>query len=61
MHRPRAATAAGIAGVVVALQLLGALPIIGDAVVGFVVLSGLGAVVVTYLGFTDFQPAPLAD
>lgn len=55
------AVSAGIAGLVIALQLLGAVPIIGDAIVGFIALSGVGAVVVTYLGFTDFQPAPLPD
>lgn len=30
-------------------------------VVGFVLLSGLGAVAITYIGFADFQPAPLPD
>lgn len=61
LQRPHVATAAGIASAVVALQLLGAVPIVGDAIVAFVVLSGVGAVVVTYLGFADFQPAPLPD
>jgi hypothetical protein len=61
LQRPHVATATGITGVVVALQLLGAVPIVGDAVVGFVILSGVGAVVVTYLGFTDFHPAQLPD
>lgn len=32
---------------------------IGDLIVGFVVLSGLGAVTVTYIGFDDFRPAAL--
>jgi len=61
LQRPHVATAAGVASLVVALQLLGAVPIVGDAVVGFIALSGVGAVVVTYLGFTDFHPAPLPD
>lgn len=58
-HLPRAATAGGAAVVLVSLQLLGAVPIVGDIVVGFVLLSGLGAVAITYLGFTEFHPAPL--
>jgi hypothetical protein len=61
VQRPHLATAAGVASLVVALQLLGAVPILGDVVVGFIALSGVGAVVVTYLGFTDFHPARLPD
>lgn len=61
LHQPRAATAAATATVVVSLQLVGAVPIVGDIVVGFVLLSGLGAVAITYLGFTEFHPAPLPD
>lgn len=61
LHRPRAATAAGAAVVVVSLQLVGAVPIVGDIVVGFVLLSGLGAITITYLGFAEFHPAPLPD
>jgi len=61
LQQPRAATAAGVVAVTVLLQVVGAVPVVGDLVVGFVLLSGLGAVVVTYLGFTGFQPAPLPD
>ncbi len=53
------ATAVGVATVVVALHLVGRIPVAGDLIVGFVVLSGLGAVAVTYLGFDDFRPAAL--
>ena len=53
------ATAVGVAAVIVALQLIGGIPVAGDLIVGFVVLSGLGAVTVTYLGFDDFRPTAL--
>ncbi len=59
--RSGAATAAGVAIVVVALHLVGLIPVIGDLVVAFVLLSGLGGVTITYLGFTDFRPAALPD
>lgn len=61
LQQPRAATAAGAAVVTVSLQLVGAIPIVGDIVVGFVLLSGVGAITITYLGFTEFHPAPLPD
>lgn len=59
--RSGVATAAGVAIVVVALHLVGLIPVIGDLVVAFVLLSGLGGVTITYLGFTDFRPAALPD
>lgn len=59
LDRPATATAAGVAAVVVLLQVAGAIPVVGDLIVGFVLLSGLGAVTVTYLGFSDFRPAVL--
>ena len=58
-QRPGTATAVGVAAVVVVLHLVGTIPVVGDLIVGFVVLSGLGAVSVTYLGFDDLQPAAL--
>jgi hypothetical protein len=61
LRQPRAATAAGVAAVTVGLQFVGAVPLVGDVVVGFVVLSGLGAVAITYVGFATFRPAPLPD
>jgi len=61
VRQPHAATTAGVATVVVLLQLAGAVPVVGDLIVGFVLLSGLGAVTITYLGFTEFHPAPLPD
>ena len=59
LQRPGTATAAGVAAVIVLLHLAGGIPVVGDLIVGFVVLSGLGAVAVTYLGFNDFEPAAL--
>lgn len=61
LDRPAVATAAGVTSVVVLLQVAGAIPVVGDLLVGFVLLSGLGAVTVTYLGFSDFRPAALPD
>jgi hypothetical protein len=61
LRRPAAATAVGVAVVTVSLPLVGAVPLVGDVVVGFVVLSGLGAVAITYVGFATFHPAPLPD
>ena len=61
LQRPRAATAAGIVTVMVLLEAIGAVPVIGDVIVGFVLLSGVGAVTITYLGFSEFRPAALPD
>lgn len=61
LQRPGVATAAGVTAVVVGLTLAGTIPLVGDILVGFVLLSGVGAVVITYLGFSAFRPAPLPD
>lgn len=61
VRRPGLATALGVVVVMVALQLVGLVPVVGDLVVAFVVLSGLGAVVITYVGFAEFTPAELPD
>ena len=44
LRRQRAATAIGVAALIILLQLIGAVPVVCDVVVGFVLLSGLGAV-----------------
>ncbi|NHN58392.1 MULTISPECIES: polymer-forming cytoskeletal protein [Halorussus] len=58
--RPDLAAAAGAALVVVAVDLLGRVPLVGTAVQFVLVATGLGAVLVTYYGFREFEPA-LAD
>lgn len=54
-------TAAGVAVVVIAAQLVGSIPVVGDLVVAGVLLVGLGAVVVTYFGVVRFRPMVLPD
>ncbi len=49
------ATAVGAASVVVALQLVGLVPFVGDWIALAIVLTGVGAVVVTYVGVTRFE------
>ena len=61
LQRPGTATAAGVAAVTVMLHLVGQIPVVGDLIVGFVLLSGVGAVTITYLGYSDFRPAALPD
>ncbi|MFC7080595.1 polymer-forming cytoskeletal protein [Halorussus caseinilyticus] len=60
IDRPDLASAVGSAVVVVAADLLGRVPLVGTAVQGLLVVTGLGAVLVTYYGFREFEPA-LAD
>jgi hypothetical protein len=59
--RPGLATAAGVTVVMAAFQLLGAVPLIGNAAVGGLLLAGLGAVVVTYLGVQEFTPVAIPE
>lgn len=59
--RPAAATGLGAAAVLGLLSLVGRIPVVGDLVVGVVLLGGVGAVVITYLGYGPFRPEPLPD
>jgi len=59
--RAAPATAAGVVVVMVLLQVLGAIPIVGDLLVITLVLTGLGAVLLTYFGLSRFVPASLPD
>lgn len=54
--RAPAASAAGVATVMLAIQLLGAVPVIGNLAVGVLLLAGLGAVLLTYFGLQEFTP-----
>lgn len=55
------ATALGVVGIILLLQVLGRIPIVGDIVVGATLLIGLGAVVLTYFGLQEFEPVELPE
>ncbi len=55
------ATAIGVVLVVVLLQVVGRIPIVGDLLVVGVLLSGLGAVVLTFYGLRQFEPVRLPE
>lgn len=55
------ATAVGVVAVMILLQVLGFVPLIGELIAIGVLLTGLGAVVVTYFGLSQFEPAILPD
>lgn len=51
------ATSVGVVAVVALLQVLGMVPFVGDIVAVAVLVTGLGAVVLTYFGLQRFEPA----
>lgn len=53
------ATALGVVAIMVFLQVIGAVPILGDLIVGGLLLIGLGAAVLTYYGLQEFEPVTL--
>lgn len=55
------ATAVGVVAVMIVLQVLGFVPLIGELVAIGILLTGLGAVVVTYFGLSQFEPAILPE
>jgi hypothetical protein len=57
IDRPDLATAVGTAVVTVAVDLLGAIPLVGTAFQLLLTVTGLGAVLVTYYGVQEFEPA----
>jgi hypothetical protein len=50
---------AGVAVVMVLLHLVGYVPIVGDLVGLAVLLTGIGAVMITYFGLQEFRPVTL--
>ena len=46
--------------ILVMMQVVSLVPVIGDLMVMITLLSGAGAVLVTYFGMTEFQPAASA-
>ena len=61
IRHERLSTVVGVVLVVIGIQLVGAIPLVGDLIVAAVLLLGLGAVVVTYYGVTRFRPAVLPE
>ncbi|WP_418283058.1 polymer-forming cytoskeletal protein [Halorubrum sp. DTA98] len=61
MKTPRVelATAFGVVVVVALFQVIGVIPILGDLIVAGLLLTGLGAVVLTYFGLQEFEPVTL--
>lgn len=59
VERAAPATAAGVVLVVVGLRVLELVPVVGDLMGLAVLLTGLGAVLVTYLGLKPFAPVVL--
>jgi len=58
LNTPRTglSTAFGVVAVVALLQVLGIVPVVGDIVAVAVLVTGLGAVVLTYFGLQRFEP-----
>ena len=61
VHRQDLSTAIGVVLAVAALQLLALLPLIGDLIALAVLLTGVGAVAVTYFGVASFTPELMPD
>jgi len=59
LDRPDLAAAAGSVVFMVGLDLLGRVPLVGGTVQLAVTVVGVGAVLVTYLGFSRFEPVEL--
>lgn len=59
LARSTHATAAGVAVTVVGLRVLAVVPVVGDLVGLLLVLTGLGAVLITYVGLKPFAPVVL--
>lgn len=55
------ATGLGVVAVMVLLQVIGVIPILGDLIGGGLLLTGLGAVVLTYFGLQEFEPVSLPE
>lgn len=61
VRRRGLATALGVLLAVVVLQLLSRLPLLGVLGAGVLVLTAIGAAIVTYYGIAPFRPASLTD
>lgn len=61
VSRVDVATGVGVVVVMGFLHVVGFVPIIGELVTIGVLLAGLGAVVITYFGLSQFEPAVLPE
>ena len=61
IHHRRLGSVIGVILVTSGVQLAGLVPLIGDLIVAAVLLTGVGAVVLTYYGVTGFRPVALPD
>lgn len=55
------ATAAGVVVFLLVIELLGRIPLVGGVLELIIVLVGIGAVLLTYLGLQPFEPAVLPE
>jgi hypothetical protein len=55
------ATVVGAAGVVVAMELLGLVPLVGSLLQLGVLVTGVGAVLITYFGLRRFEPVAFPE
>lgn len=61
LRRPGAAASAGVAAVMAVLWVAGSVPAVGTVAAGALLLTGLGAVLLTYLGLKEFRPATIPE
>ena len=59
IERVDVATAVGVGAFVIAIELLGRIPVLGAATQFMLVAVGLGAVLITYFGLQRFEPAAM--
>lgn len=59
--RPDLVVATGVVVVVVALELLGRVPVVGALVQFVFVVTAIGAILITYFGLREFEPVDLLD
>lgn len=60
IRQPRIATGVGVALAMAGVQVAASIPLVGDLVVGAVLLIGVGSVLITYYGASAFRPAVLS-
>jgi hypothetical protein len=61
LRRADVAAAVGVAVVVALLWVAGFVPVVGTIAAGALVLTGLGSVLLTYLGLKEFMPATISE
>lgn len=61
LRRRSASAAAGVTAAMAILWVAGSVPVVGTLTVGATLLTGLGAVLLTYLGLKEFQPTDIPE